>query len=363
MRHLARHIPFSAANPSPRARCKKWLVVTALLIWPAVSLAPSPAAGKRYRASDTREEITHSQTVELWHYPRDIRSRDLFYGAGGEGHAPHTTFTFTKEDMHGTNPKFQVRDENGVKWRVKLGVEGRPETAASRLLWAVGYSTNQFYFVPDIKVEGLPRHLHRGQNLIGAEGTIHNVELRRQVNTEKKIGMWSWHHNPFDGTREFNGLRVMMALLNNWDLKDDNNAVYKVARPGDLELDYRVSDLGASFGTTGRSWTARESKGNYHSYSHSRFIRKVTPDDVDFYVPTRPALINFFELPDFIRRLRLRWIGRDIPRADARWTGQLLVQLSPRQIRDAFRAAGYNGEESAAYAQVVEARIRQLNGL
>ena len=44
---------------------------------------------------------------------------------------------------------------------------------------------------------------------------------------EKKSGTWSWHHNPFVGTREFNGLRVMMALLNNWDLKDENNAVLK----------------------------------------------------------------------------------------------------------------------------------------
>ncbi len=32
--------------------------------------------------------------------------------------------------------------------------------------------------------------------------------------------------DPFEDTREWNGLRVMMALMNNWDLKDENNAIY-----------------------------------------------------------------------------------------------------------------------------------------
>ena len=55
----------------------------------------------------------------------------------------------------------------------------------------------------------------------------------------------------FTGTRELNGLRVMMALINNWDLKDENNAIYR-EKPVRDQI-YEVSDLGASFGTTGRS--------------------------------------------------------------------------------------------------------------
>jgi hypothetical protein len=43
-----------------------------------------------------------------------------------------------------------------------------------------------------------------------------------------------------------------MALMNNWDLKDDNNAVYlEKHKDGLSEQIYLVSDLGASFGTTG----------------------------------------------------------------------------------------------------------------
>jgi len=30
---------------------------------------------------------------------------------------------------------------------------------------------------------------------------------------------WDWSKNPFKGTRELNGLKVMMVLLNNWNLR------------------------------------------------------------------------------------------------------------------------------------------------
>ena len=74
----------------------------------------------------------------LWRDPADIASRNLFYGPGGKAHEPRGAFTFDKEDMSDTNhPKFDVVDEDGVKWRVKLGPEARPETVASRLVWGV----------------------------------------------------------------------------------------------------------------------------------------------------------------------------------------------------------------------------------
>ena len=38
------------------------------------------------------------------------------------------------------NPKFNVVDEDGVKWGVKFGNEAKPETAATRLVWAVAQS-------------------------------------------------------------------------------------------------------------------------------------------------------------------------------------------------------------------------------
>jgi hypothetical protein len=342
---------------------KKTLPVMVILAIAVESSLAAVVSKKSGRVHEIREEITHNENAELWRAPRDIRSRNLFYGEGGKDHAPHTTYYFIKEDMNGTNPKLQIRDENGVRWRVKMGVEARPETTASRLVWAVGYTTNQFYFLPQIRIQGLPAHLRRGQNLVSADGTIRNLEMRRKVNSEKKIGHWRWRHNPFSGTRELNGLRVMMALLNNWDLKDENNGVYRVQEAGRWEEVYRVTDLGASFGKAGASWRVVNGRGGVRAYRRTKFIRKVSSDYVDFNDPTRPSLIFIFNPRELISRLRMRWIGRHIPRADARWIGSLLAQLSEDQIRDAFRAGGYNPQEVEAYTQVVERRIRELNGL
>jgi hypothetical protein len=336
------------------------LVVAALIL-------PVAAVGKKGNKVGKLElKPSVSANAILWQAPDDIRSRNLFYGPGGKGHSPHSVFTFIKEDLDGTNPKFTVHDENGVKWKVKMGIEARPEVVATRLVWAVGYEANEDYFLPEIKVENMPAHLHRGQNLVTDGGTVHNIRLKRYLKNENKVGDWPWRTNPFAGRRELNGLRVMMALLNNWDLKDQNNSVYeeKTLQESDSPAEvYMVSDLGASFGTTGRSWPRTKAKGNIESYSHSRFITKVTPEFVDFNVPTRPSLIYIFSLPEFISRIRLRWIGKRIPRSDARWVGQLLAQLSSDQIRDAFRAAGYSPDQVEGFTKVVEARIGELNEL
>jgi hypothetical protein len=103
-------------------------------------------------------------------------------------------------------------------------------------------------------------------------GIVYNVRLKRYLRNEKKIGTWAWANDPFANTREWNGLRVLMAVINNWDLKDENNSIYQVREPQGGEQVYMVSDLGASFGTIGLSWTRRGSKGNLSAYSHSELF-------------------------------------------------------------------------------------------
>jgi hypothetical protein len=334
-------------------------IATALWSVPAGS-----AAKKTAPESPGRGEITAQGPAVLWRNPTDINSRDLFWGPGGEKHQPHGPFTFIKEDLNGTNPKFDVRDGDGVKWRVKLGEEARPETVATRLVWAAGYFTDEDYFLPDIQVAEMPRRLHRGQKLVGPDGSMHNVRLKRHVKGEEKLGNWRWRMDPLTNTRELNGLRVAMALINNWDLKDENNKVLEYEHKGDgPEQIYEVSDLGASFGTTGRQRSRAVSKGNLQSYSHSKFITRVTPEFVDFKTPSRPSFALIVNPREYISRVHLEWIGKNIPRGDARWLGGLLARLSPEQIRDAFRSAGYSPEEVEGFSKIVEGRITELNQL
>lgn len=323
-------------------------------IWFALFLSALPAFAAVREKEGAREG---SGPAVLWTDPTDIASRDLFFGPGGKEHVPHGAFIFVKEDLDGTNPKFVVRDQDGQKWKVKMGNEARPETVASRLVWAVGYHTNEDYFLASLQVREMPDHLHRGQRLVGADGSVQNVRLKRE--DEKKIGAWQWGQDPFSGTRELNGLKVLMALINNWDLKNENNAIYQ---EGQQQV-YMVSDLGASFGTDGRSWSRQASKGNLAAYQRSKFIRRTSASTVDFAVPARPAFIFLLNIKEYFQRVHLESIGRNIPRADARWMGELLARLSPQQIQDAFRAAGYSPEEIGKFSDVLQKRIAVLTSL
>jgi hypothetical protein len=335
------------------------------MVW-ALAAAVVPAAAiaqKLYVADGLVGEITQPPITYLWREPKDISSENLLYGRGGQAHQPHGPFTFESEDLEGTNPKFDVRDPDGVKWKIKLGAEAKPETAASRFVWAVGYHTDEDYFLPVVQVDGMPAHVHRGQDMIEPSGVMRNVRLKREGG--KKVANWSWKDNPFAGTRQMYGLRVMMAVINNWDLKEENNAI-RDFKKGDEDGDtreYEVSDLGASFGTTGRELSHTKSKGNLESYARSTFIAKERQNSVDFDVPSRPTLMLAFDPREFADRMGMRWIGEAIPREHARWIGDLLGQLSDDQIRDGFRAAGYDGEELNEFTVELEKRIAELKKL
>jgi hypothetical protein len=80
-------------------------------------------------------------------------------------------------------------------------------------------------------------------------------------------------------------------------------------------------------------------------------------------VPGRPKFVYLVTPGDYFSRIRLEWIGKNVPRADARWAGQLLARLSPEQIADAFRAAGYSAEEVQKFSEVLQNRIVVLTDL
>ena len=226
--------------------------------------------------------------TSFWNDPGGISTRDLYYGIGGRAHRPQGPFVFLKEDMSGTNPKFSVRDSNGVKWKVKLGSEARGETAATRFVWAAGYYADEDYVVPNLKVESMPK-LRRGEKYVGADGTMQNARLKRESKDEKKASEWKWRDNPFVDTREWNGLRVVMALIDNWDLKDVNNAVRDI---GGKPV-YLVSDLGASFGGVHTG----SPKGEAEAYAKAKFITDVSDNTVSFAAPGRPPIYHRFRFP------------------------------------------------------------------
>ena len=335
-------------------RTHKVLNVFAILIAVALPLAVRAYEEPKARAFSAAA-TTGVPPAALWRDRGNVESLNLAYGSGGKERQPAGKFTFVKEDKQGTAPKFEVVDQAGVRWKVKLGEEAKSETAATRLVWAAGYFTDEDYYLPELRVEKMPK-LDRGRQFVSADGVISGVRLERKVEGQKKKGNWSWFKNPFTGTRELNGLRIMMALINNWDLKEVNNDIYEETGEGTR---YVVSDLGASFGKTGNSLT--RSKNNPSDYTGSHFIQKVTPEHVDFFLSSRPFVLSVFNAPNYAKRTHMQDIVKEIPLADAKWLGKLLEPLSDEQLRDCFRAGGYSAEEVEENAAMVKERIKDLN--
>jgi hypothetical protein len=336
-------------------------ISTAIVVSSAAPLAQDKDSDEDSGKHDPiRPDQVHNAV--LWHDPGNIAAEDLYYGQGGKRGEPVPPFQFIEEDLRQSTPKFDARDARDRKWRVKLGHEARPEVVASRLLWAVGYFVEDDYLLPSADVSGL--HMRRGRKYVHGEH-IADARFARRPDGQKKIATWRWKQNPFTGTRELNGLRVMMALLNSWDLKDENNAVFEDKNTG-REL-FLVSDTGTTFGRTGLHFTNGPSKDNVKAYVHSKFIVKTTPTEVSFATPApTPSLLLEtlgFGIKQFIRRQRMLWIGRHIQRTDAKWIGGLLGQLTHQQLIDAFRAGDYPPDQIDEFVGTVETRIRELEAL
>ena len=289
---------------------------------------PFSAAAQDDKAK--KEKKTPTGTPVFWQEPTDIASRNLLLGAGGEAMKPDISrLTFIEQKTGGYSTKYRVRDANGNEWIAKIGKEAQSDTAANRLLWALGYPTEVAYLVPKVKIEG--------------KGEFQNVRLEARPKDVDRVGNWMWENNPFQDTPEFRGLKILMVMLNNWDMKDDNNEILATrnASTGEPELRYIISDLGASFGKTGGFFS--RSRNEAKDYVKADFIKAVNGDVINFSYSGKNQ--KLFE-------------GLTV--ADARWLSERLKQLSDEQIKDAFRAANHTPEEVDTLTAGLKARMAAL---
>jgi len=284
----------------------------------------------------SKDKKVPSGTPIFWRRPVDIRNRDLFLGPGGSRMQPDLSrIEFIKEEKGGYSKKFRVRDGSGREWVAKIGKEAQSETSAVRLLWAVGYPTEINYLEPRVTIPG--------------KGTFTNVRFEARPEGVKRVGEWKWSRNPFVQTPEFQGLKIMMALINNWDIKDSNNEMLQFrGRDGDV-LVYIISDLGATFGHASGTplfWRITRSRNNPKNYANSNFLKKVKDNRVEIKYGGKN-----------------RGLFKNINVDDATWIASWLSQLSDQQIRDAFRAANYTPSEINLLAGEVRQRTNELVNL
>jgi hypothetical protein len=270
---------------------------------------------------------TTSQMSELWIEPADLERRDLLFGPGGLQEAPRPAgrYEYVDRDLKGFSKGYDVKDERGRRWSVKLGPEAQPEVVVSRLAWAVGYHQPPLYYLP-----------HWG--LVDDTGMTPQPagRFRLELPTQEKVESWAWHENPFVGTRQLSGLFVLMVLVNNWDIKTSQNMIYRIkGENSDPRHWFVVRDLGASLGST--RWFLPGSRSDVDGFEREPFIKSVA-QTVEFH---------------YRGAWREPHLGRQVTPGDVRWMCELLSRLSLQQWQDAFRAGGYE-------APVADRFIRRL---
>jgi len=290
----------------------------------------------------------------IWADPGAIEGLDLAAGVGGNKNAPKPPFTFLEESTSGTNPKVRVTDANGAEWTAKFGTEVNAETFATRIAWAAGYFVEPAYFVPSGKIEKLGA-LDRAKKFIQPDGSFADARFeRRREKGVKKLDeelSWSWIQNPFLGSKELNGLKVIMMLVSNWDNKDvrdvkrgSNTAIFQTPTEGGLEDRYMITDWGGSMGKWGgyisrEKWDCKGFQGQTKD-----FVKGVSGDEIEFGYSGQHS--STFK--------------GGIRTSDVKWLMQYLGRVTDAQLRAGLQASGATGEEVECFTQSLRDRINQL---
>ena len=300
----------------------------------AVSAALCLAMACGGRASPlrlTRQSPPPSAEVlsELWVDPGN-EARDLFWGVGGERLAPAADDTYRLEtrDDSGFSITYDVTSGDGTSWSAKVGPEAKTEVVVSRLLWGLGYHQPPAYYLASWLVASGGRQERESEARFRPR--IARLDHQRQY--------WRWADNPFLGAREFRGLLVVLLMLNSTDLKDDNNAIYRVADEWEgAKRWFVVRDLGAALGETGKLYPRR----NWlDGFERSGFITRIDGDRVTFDYRGRHQELLSMITPD-----------------DVRWAAERMTRLTDQQWSDAFRAAEYSPAIADRFIRRIKAKV------
>jgi hypothetical protein len=248
-----------------------------------------------------------------------------------------------------------VRDGRSRLWRVKWGHEAKPESFAVRVAWACGYFAEVTHLLTEGTIEGISA-LGRARKHVAADGSFRDARFEledRSVRTLFDEHSWSWDDNPFVGTKQLSGLKMVVMLVSNWDAKDrqdvargSNTAIFEVpVSSWTREARYLISDWGAAMGKWG---TTVVSRGRWDPDGFAA----QTPF---FVTGVRDGYVNFG-----YQGQRTAEITRGITVEHVEWFYRYVRRLTPDTLRAGLRASGATEEEAARFADALRDRIGQL---
>jgi hypothetical protein len=315
------------------------------LVWRIRSALRLRKAG-RLRLLATRHRV--------WQDPR-AAAVDMRWGPGGQEGAPVPPFTFVEEHHSGSQPCVAVRDARRRLWRVKWGHEARPEAFAVRLAHACGYFAEVTHYVAEGTIDGA-NGLTRARHCIAQDGRFSEARFEREDRSVRMIfgeHSWAWNDNPFLGTPQLSGLKILVMLLSNWDTKDrrdvargSNTAIFEHRVAGlRREARYLITDWGGAMGTWGTNVISR---GRWDADG----FEAQTPQ---FVAGVEDGLVRFGYVGQ-----RTADVAEGIPVEHVRWFFEIADRVTESHVREGLLASGATGEEAVRFARAIRRRIDQL---
>jgi hypothetical protein len=285
----------------------------------------------------------------LWHDPGQVERLDFRWGPGGRQHAPAPPYRFVKEDPSGTKPKVNVIDRNGRHWNVKFGSEVRGECFGARMMWASGYFIEPAFFVPRGRIDGVGALSKRTRDFVAADGTFRDGRFQLRTPGFKFLeeNNWAWTNNPFLGTHQLNGLKILIMLVSNWDNKDARDA------EAGINTAIFLRRMHPRYVYTFTDWG--EIMGGWGYLVHRK------PWSCELFTSETD---NFVSVVD--GQIRWGYVGRhpsfkkDITPEDIRWILQYIGRVTDHQLLTGLRASGATREEAECFTAALRHRIDML---
>ena len=275
-----------------------------------------------------------------------------------------TSCQYKPDEVSGTTPKFDCELPSGEKIKVKYGwtQEIPSETAASRLLHAMGFGADRVSRVDTVRCYGCPIQPFHTRSLIemlhlesvvdkrinySSYRDFKTVSVERNLDGEAiEVGNergWAFYElDQIDPSRggathaEVDALRLMAVFLHHWDNKSSNQ---RLTCAGASTADCKhplamIQDVGSEFGPK---------KAELENWRG----KTVWSDPATCAVSMKGMPYNGGTFEDVV-----------ISEGGRRLLGDRLRQLSPKQIETLYTAAGF--EDVPAWVATFQDRVRQI---
>ena len=354
-------------------RIRAWslvvMVVVVVVIAGRASEPPAAQTSARTKKVVTQEERADALArAAIWQQPGvEISKANL---GPPTDQPPSIACKFILDAPNGTSPKFDCTLDSGERIRVKYGrtPEIPSEVAASRLLHALGFGTDNVMLVENVRCFGCPKEpfiTMKAVDFTQAEGLysklvnydtyedfewalVERKHAARAIETNKIEG-WAFHElNQIDATKggapraHVDALRLLAVFLAHWDNKSENQRLVCLSQNdwpegGRCEKPFAMlQDLGGDFGPRKvdlRGWQAAPIWGN-------RETCVTTMESLPYKGATFQAV--------------------QVTEAGRKHLASLLAQLSDDQLEDLFKGARFDQKKSffTAHAKPVPEWVR-----